>query len=241
MADDTMSNRKKIVDKMLRDYRASEIRSQNENEIRADIRANIEKLGEDPEAFQRAIRMGLSMTPGERQDFTGSLTFFLGVIDGQEEDLFGKDEIDKRNARAQKRADKAAGKPTTREQQDAKSDANPKSNPKRGGAGKGKAANANAVPPPSEERPPFQPDGTPWPEDAPIMITDPVTGATRPETGDELIARVAKEKNAEREQREGGKILANAGKGLVDNGGENPKPKSQTELSKEKLAAAGLH
>lgn len=240
---DGINNVDTTIVKLATEYQATLVKSSELNDQRANIRENVEKLGISAEAFQVGLRMAKGMTKGERADYSDSLTRVLSAIDGKEADLFGADEIAARDKRADKRERKKQEAGTPREKQDAKSDKNKRSNPDTGGAGKGKgkAANANAAPPPSEQRPPLQPDGTPWPDDAPIMITDQVTGATRPETGDELIARVAKEKNAEREQREGGQILANAGKGLVDNGGENPKPKSQTELSKEKLAAAGLH
>lgn len=135
---DGISNVDSTILKLANDYQRTLEKSRELNEERATIRENVEKLGIDPLAFQAGLRMARDMTNGERSDYTSSLNRVLGVLDGKEADLFGADEVAKRNKRAEKRAEKEAKAGTAREAQDDKSDANPRSNPKAGGAGKGK-------------------------------------------------------------------------------------------------------
>lgn len=135
---DGISNVDSTILKLANDYQRTLEKSRELNEERATIRDNVEKLGIDPLAFQAGLRMARDMTNGERSDYTSSLNRVLGVLDGKEADLFGADEVAKRNKRAEKRAEKEAKATTAREAQDDKSDANPRSDPKAGGAGKGK-------------------------------------------------------------------------------------------------------
>lgn len=225
------SNRQKVILKFAEETQASLTRSSNENEIRANIRENVEKLGIDSKAFQVAVRMAKGMTPGERQDYQTSITDTLEAIDGHESDLFGAAEIAARDKRAQKRADKAAGKPTPPSKADAKSDKAKRSDPKSGGAGKkGKDKPAAADTAPGQDE----------------VIVDDGEGPPG-ETGDEMIKRVSAKKNAEREQREGGAVLdqkiadVKAAAGDVDKVGENGIPKSQSQIAAEKRNALGLN
>jgi hypothetical protein len=180
-------------------------------------------------------------TPGERQDYQNSMNRVLGALDGKEVDLFGQADIDARNKRAEKRAAKEAGQTTKPAKAADKSDKNPKSDPKSGGAGKkGKDKAAGGQAPSGGQT---QGDGTETPpapaadDGKPQMIQDPVTGEERPETGDELIARVAREKNAELEQREGANALNGVGGKPVD----NVVPMSQSQKAAAALKDAKLN
>ena len=106
---------------------------------------------------------------------------------------FFEDEAIKAEKREQKRRDKEAEAGRTQAELDAKTDTDPKSDPAKGGAGKGRKKKGAQAEPPAGE------------------------------TGDELIARVAREKQAEQEQREGDAIL------------------SQSERAAKKREAAGLN
>lgn len=228
------------VMKLAKDYQASKVRSNNENEIRAEIRSNVEKIGIDPTAFQHGLRMAEDLTTGERSDYTGSLTRVLSILDGNEADLFGEEEMrkrDERKAKAAEKAAKAANPPST--------DDNPKSNPKKGGAGgvdgRKPAKDATAKKPANKvskrtkaDTPPEP--GTPAgdgatlpdvPEDEPIV--DDGEGPAG-ETGDEMIKRVSAKLNAAREQREGAVILD----------GPGSTRKSQSQQSAEILETLGL-
>lgn len=200
--------------KLAEQYQATVEKSRELNEERANIRENVGKLGIDPKAFQVGLRMAKDMSKGERSDFTGSLDRVLGVLDGKEVDLFGAEEMRKRDERKKKAEDKKAKAGRDKAELDKKTDTNPKSDPAKGGAGKGsKKADAGTTTPP--------PGTTPAP-DKPVG-----DGEERQETGDELIARVAREENAKREQREGA--------ALVDG-----RPKSQSQLAAEKLEQAKM-
>lgn len=131
---DGISNVDQTILKLAENYQRTLMKSRELNEERATIRDNVEKLGIDPLAFQSGLRMARDMTNGERSDYTSSLERVLGVLDGKESDLFGADEIEKRNKRAERRAEKDAKAGTPREAQDDKSDANPRSDPDAGGA-----------------------------------------------------------------------------------------------------------
>lgn len=212
------------VIKLAEQYQACNVRSRALNEDRAQIRTNVDRLGIDPSAFAVALAMVRDKTPGERQDYSNSLTRVLAALDGRENDLFGEADVAARNKRAEKRAERAAKAATPREVQDDKSDTNPKSDPDKGGAGKkgrGKAKGAAADP--SVASPP------PGEQDA-------------QETGDELIARVAAEENAKREQREGGAMLDDAiDKMKTGDNGENPEPLSQSAQAAAVRDKLGLH
>jgi len=125
-----LSNRDGTLYDLAKQYQASKVRSANENDIRADIRANVDKLGLDPLAFQAALRMAEDMTTGERQDYTTSLNEMLTLLDGRESDLFGEEEMRKRDERKRKAEEKRA-----KAAQPESTDDNPRSDPKSGGAG----------------------------------------------------------------------------------------------------------
>jgi len=207
--------------KLAEEYQATVVKSRELNERRAEIRSNVEKIGIDPVAFQAGLRMARDMTTGERSDYTGSLNRVLGVLDGKEADLFGADDIAKRDKRAAKRAERELKKGTAREAQDDKSDANPKSDPKRGGAGRGKKTEETST------------------ETAP-----PTTLAQASKQSDAAVAESLKEVQA-REQQEGGAVLDTVGTAsvdkVVDGGGETGAPISQSQKAADKLAAAKLN
>lgn len=225
--------------KLAEEYQASKVRSDNENIIKKDIRETVEKLGVDPWAFQVALRFAKDKTPDERADATASLNRVLSVVDGKEADLFGAEEIAARDRRAQKRADKAAGVVTPRAKADAKSDKNPKSDPKSGGAGKKPKKPGKEASPPADGAN-AQAGGDAGDDDGPHMVPDGL-GGERPETGDEMIARVAALKNAELEQREGAQTLNSVGTAPVDKVVNDGPPKSQSQLSAEALERARLN
>lgn len=237
---DGINNVDSTVLKLAEQYQSCNVRSRELNDERKVIRENVDKLGIDPSAFTVALAMVRDKTPGERQDYQNSLNRVLGALDGKEVDLFGQADIDARNKRADKRAERDQKKGTSREQQDDKSDKNKRSNPDAGGAGKrgrgkGKAADTQAAGDGGEGT------GDDDDQDGPVMVTDPVTGQTRPETGDELIKRVAAQKNAELEQREGGNVLNGVGTQPVDNVVDISGKKSQSQQAAEKRAAAKLN
>lgn len=130
--------------KLAEQYQSTLERSRELNEERSTIRENIEKLGIDPKAFQVGLMMTRDLTTGERNDYTGSLTRVLSVLDGKETDLFGAEEVAKRDKRAAKRAEKAA----TGTAADDDNPDSPRGDPAKGGAGgvDGKKAAKDAKP-----------------------------------------------------------------------------------------------
>lgn len=258
---DGISNVNPQILKLAEQYQACNVRSRALNEERKQIRENVDKLGITPNAFTVALAMTRDMTAGERADYTASLTSVLGALDGKENDLFGAEEMRKRDERkkkAEERANKAAGGGTT------SGDDNPKSDPKKGGAGgangRGKAKDGsgkqqargrgrgttggdNVVPlnaggqqAPSGEPPaPTQPPVGDPPAGEPPAGEEDEGGPREGESTDDYIKRHAAELNAKREQREGAQVL-----GRVNNG-ENGTPKSQSQLSAEALERAKLN
>lgn len=224
---DGLNNVDSTLMKLAEQYQASKIRSKNENDERANIRENVEKLGVDPDAFQVALRMARDKTKGERSDFTGSLDRVLGMLDGKEAELFGADDIAARDKRAEKREAKKAGKGKAREQQDDESDKNKRSNPAAGGAGKGKgkgkAAGGQA---PADGQ--SQGDGT-----EPPPATTLHEAAKR---SDAAIADSLEEINR-REQQEGADVLDQVGDKPVD----NVVPMSQSQKADAARSKAGLN
>lgn len=182
---DGMNNVDATVMKLAKDYQASKIRSNNENETRATIRENVEKLGIDPTAFQHGLRMAEDLTTGERGDYTSSLSRVLSILDGKEADLFGEEEMRKRDERKAKAAEKAAKAGRTPAELDAKTDTDPKSDPAKGGAGKKRKSKGEK----SDERP------------AAMRSSDPVIDASLKDVH-------------EREQAEGGEVLDGAIDGM---------------------------
>ena len=193
-------------------YAASRVRSRKENEIKATSRKRVADLGLRTDAYQIGIRLVKDLTEGERADFMRDLGLVLKVLGARQADLF-PDEVLKAEKRAQKARDREAKAGRSKAELDAASDSNPKSDPAAGGAGKrGRKAKG---------------EGSKAPQTAGEA---PKGDDDDGETGDELIARAAAEKNAELEQKEGGVLLENAGK-----------PKSQSQISAEKLEAAKLN
>lgn len=224
--------------KLAEQYQSTLVRSRALNEERAQIRENVDKLGIDPKAFQVGLMMTRDMTAGERQDYTGSLNRVIAALDGRESDLFGADEVAKRDKRAEKRA--AKGKPADEPD-------NPRGDPKKGGAGgvdgKGKAKDAAAKP-----------------------VEPKVTGRRGKKGGDNVVTLKQATKASDKaikdslanvagglpevpaddpEQAEGAAVLDGAidriKAGAGDNPVENDIPKSQSQISKEKLEAAKLN
>jgi hypothetical protein len=155
-----------------------------------NIYTNADKLGIPPAALQAGVRMVRMMDKSDRVKYQAGVRRTLRALEPAAADLFPEDieRIKKRQERAKARAEKdakAAGKETPAEQERRlAADLNPRSKPKASSAKK-----------PAVTNPPIQ------------------DGDVSNETGDELIARVAREKLAEQEQRDGEALLATAGKG----------------------------
>lgn len=76
------------IKKLVSEYAASEVRSGNENTIRANIRETIEKLGFHPKAFQDEVRTLKTYTPGERADYDRSRQRMRNILEPEQESLF---------------------------------------------------------------------------------------------------------------------------------------------------------
>lgn len=165
-----------------------------------NIYANADKLGIPPAALQAGVRMVRMMDKSDRVKYQAGVRRTVRALEPAAADLFPEDieRIKKRQERAKARAEKdakAAGKETPAEQERRlAADLNPRSKPKASSAKKPKSS-APA-------------DASGFPKTATDDKSTPEN-----ETGDELIARVAREKLAEQEQREGEALLATAGKG----------------------------
>lgn len=127
-----LSNRAATLFDLAKQYRASQVRSANENVIRNDIRETVEKLGLDDKSFQDSIRMELELTEGDRLDYVNGLKEMQEVLRGKATDLFGEEEMRKKEERIKKREERAAAAAAGAA---ASTDSNPRSDPKRGGAG----------------------------------------------------------------------------------------------------------
>lgn len=228
---DGITNVDTTVLKLAEQYQSCNVRSRALNDERKQIRENVDKLGITPGAFTMALAMTRDMTTGERADFTGSMNRVLSALDGREADLFGEEEMRKRDERAQKRHDKAE---TAAEQERRLSapDTNPRSDPTKGGAGgaKGKGKAKDAAP----KKPANAHSKRTKGGDNVVDLHGAVKQSDQA-IKDSLAAVSAKE------QADGAALLATAGKGgePVDSG-ENGKPKAQSVIAAEKLAAAKL-
>lgn len=222
--------------KLVREYVGSLNRSKNENTIRGGIRETIVKLGINSLSFQHELTAQKMMTPEDRRDYMAGRRR-MGRILATEPGMFAEEQelIKKRKAKAKEKAAKAAaaaGKETPEAQERRiAADSNPRSDPKNGGAGKKRG------------RPPKKPAGsaadraieTSGRNQRLAEVQTSSAGAEPQETGDQLIARVAAEKNAELEQREGTTILD----GAIDRMTEKPLSQSaQVAAINEKLGLA---
>lgn len=218
--------------KLVEDYVASLRRSQNENTIRQGVRENIIKLGIHSLAFQHELNAAKMMDKADRASYMGSRRRMGKILADKVEDLFKpeQDALKKRKDKAKEKAAKAAaaaGKETP-EQQERRlaADLNPRNDPKSGGAGKAKRGKKMTA----VERA----EATSAERNGGINIVSQ-SGVTTEEselveTGDELIARVAREETAKQEQREGADVLDTAISGI----------KSQSQIAAEKRAEAKL-
>lgn len=196
-------------------YAESTIRQRAENKRRAENRKRISDLGIRTDAYQTAIKLVKDLTDSERKDFIRDLRLVTKVLGARQADLFPDEKI-KAEKRVEKAKERAAKKPRGKDELDAATNANPRSNPATGGAAAGKKRGRK-----------------PKPAGVEVVSQTGVTTEDVPlveESGDELIARVAREKMAALEQREGGQILDTAMDGI----------KSQSEKSADALAKAGL-
>jgi hypothetical protein len=119
--------------KLAEDYAASEARSANENEIRANIRSNVEKLGIPSKAWQVGVSMAKHMTVGERRDHEVGLKRVLSVLDEVAPTLWPED-VARAKKREERKAAEAAGQPRSEGELDAKTDSDKRSDPAAGGA-----------------------------------------------------------------------------------------------------------
>jgi hypothetical protein len=243
---DGISNVDSTILKLAEQYQSTLVRSRDLNDERKVIRENVDKLGIDPKAFQVALMMTRDMTSGERQDYTGSLNRVIGVLDGKEADLFGADEVAKRDKRAQRKADKAAKAAGT------STDDNPRSDPKKGGAGgakgRGKAKDSTK---PAQARGRGRGGAAVQapPADADNVVTLKDHNKRSAAAIAETEASILADKNkpaGEGEQAEGDAVLnaglteTHAAQADAVNSGENGAPKSQSQQSAEALERAGL-
>lgn len=169
--------------KLVEQYASCDRRSAEINDERKQIRDNAEKLGFASSEFQEGVKRSKKMTKTERDVYEEHVGRIVGIVEGKQAELWPS-QAEKNQKREERKAEKVAKEPRGGDELDAATDANPKSDPAAGGAGKrGRKAKVEATEPVHEE------------------------------TGDELIARVAREKLAEQEQRDGDALLATAGKG----------------------------
>lgn len=188
--------------KLVEQYASCDRRSADITEERTQIRANAEKLGFSSAEFQEGVKRSKKMTKTERDIYEEHVGRIVGIVEGKQAELWPVDS-ERAKKREERKAEKAAKEPRSGDALDAATDANPKSDPAAGGAGKKRGRKPK--------------------------VEAPAPEAEHEETGDELIARVAREKNAELEQRVGGAILDAAGK-----------PLSQSEIARQKLEEAKL-
>lgn len=180
-------------------YQGSRVRSQAENKIKAEGRKEIDKLGFRTDAYQSALRVARDLTPAEQKQYVRDFRFFLKVFGDKQQELWPEDaakaaaRFKRKTERKAKDAAKAGGETPEQQERRLAADLNPRSKPKATSAKKPKAGKG-----------------------IDIVGQTGVTTAESPlvqESGDELIARVAREKTAEQEQRDGEALLATAGKG----------------------------
>jgi hypothetical protein len=187
--------------------------SKIQNDKRAESRKKIKEAGMNTTAYGMGVKVAkMMLNQGEREDFIRDFLITVETLTQKQVEFWPDLAMiaEKRRAKAAEkkaRAAAAAGKETP-EQQERRlaADTNPRSDPKRGGASKSKAKKAGAV-----DR---------------AMATSAARNGEG-ETGDELIARVAREEQAKQEQREGAALIGST-------------PKSQSTIAAEKLAAAKM-
>jgi hypothetical protein len=184
--------------------------SKIQNDKRAESRKKIKEAGMNTTAYGMGVKVAkMMLNQGEREDFIRDFLITVETLTQKQVEFWPDLAMiaEKRRAKAAEkkaRAAAAAGKETP-EQQERRvaADTNPRSDPKRGGA-------ANRIKPKKGDA-----------VDRALATSAARNGEG--ETGDELIARVAREKQAEQEQREGEAVL------------------SQSERAAKKREAAGLN
>lgn len=213
--------------KLAEQYAACDRRSAAINDERKNIRDNAGKLGIPSKAFQDAVGFVKRMSEGEQADYRRGVDSVLTALQGRQAELFPAD-----HARIQKRveADRLAREQAEREDGTWSSE-NPRSDPKRGGAAKvteekTKAADAGGEVKRGRGRPPGS-KNKPKGGDNVVNLADNRPANMR--SSDPVIDESLKGVHA-REQAEGAAILADAGK-----------PRSQSQIARDKLAEAGLH
>lgn len=229
-----LSNRAATLFDLAKQYRASQVRSANENDIRTDIRETVEKLGLDSKSFQDSIRMELELTEGDRLDYVNGLQEMQEVLRDKATDLFGEEEMRKKEERIKKRQERAAAAsapPST--------DSNPRSDPKRGGAGgaDGKSKAKDGAPKKPGNKHSARGGG-----DVVGMDGKPVDGTTRtPPTEAELTAAAAAAPGAQvanDEQAEGAAILDGHLDTMKAEAGQAPAGDTGQPISQSAQAAA---
>lgn len=201
--------------KLAENYVALQERRSELNEEAKGIRDNGERLGIHPLAFQHAVKVVKMMDKSDRQAYMLSMRRMTKVLTTRESDLFGDEEVQKRDERAQKRReeksaamDGKAGAPDP--------DANPRSDPASGGAGKKRGRPAAAA----------------------STLKETVA------SGDAMIDEVAARRQAQAaaEQEEGARALDRIRNPPPPEPPAEPDaPKSQSEIAAEKRAAAQMN
>lgn len=235
--------------KLVEEYVASLNRSSNENEARSNIRDNVSKLGIHTLAFQHELNALRMMDKSDRSSYMTSRRRMGRILADKGESLF-PDDVERIKKRKQKAAAKTAkdadaGK---KEGVDQTAPDSPRSDPKRGGAGgvkgRGKAKDKAPKGTPKEATKTAAQAAADRAEDAAELagklreVQNQSSGASPGETGDELIARVAREKMAALEQREGDAYLT----GHIDAAkSDAAEPLSQSAKSAAILDELGLN
>lgn len=200
--------------KLAEQYVSYENRARQLNKDKAEVRAQADKIGIPSLAWQIGVRTVKIMDAKERADFQRGFKRVTGVLSKNAETLFPEDiaRRQKRDAKAAAKAAKAKESATAQEQRVAAD--SPRSDPKRGGAGGAKGRGK------AKDKPAKVVPATKSENEADLSA----------ETGDELIARVARERQADQELRDGGNVLDSAIDGI----------KSQSQIAQEAREKAGL-
>lgn len=187
---------KQIV-KLLEQYASCDRRSAEINDERSTIRANAEKLGFSSQEFQDGVRYVKKMDAEGRKEHFAKVDRLIAAVDDDKQAMLWPVEAERiKKRRDQDRVAAEEAAQTARDQAE-RDKPGSRSDPASGGAGK-KPRKA---------------------KDAPTPPTPPAE-----EDGDALIRRVAAEKQAELEQKEGAALL-------------DGKPKSQSQIAAEKREA----
>lgn len=219
MPDDPQTQVDTTITKLAEEYAECDRDSKELSDRRKDIRDRVESLGIHKLAWQHAVGMTKKMTVGERRDYTTSFERVIGVIGDKQMSLFPE-----QSERLRKRAEKAADSPEAKKQAaDAKTDTDPRSDPSKGGA----AATATA-------------DAAKWAAAAPTGARTPADDAKEQAEGAAALAAAAPALAAATAKPKADPAKAAADKAF-SKAETTSKKRAQSDVAKEKLAAAGMN